>query len=118
MLVTRDVGDRVVSLRQRLAEPGQFAVLSRLEAVAFQTFEPMPTESSLQLSRLRQLDRPACQARWSQETNCTSSPSRRIRKWLETRVRAWPGSRDGHPSRAGCRTIARSRDRRTVRAAG
>ena len=44
----------------------------------------MPIEKSLQSSRPRQRDAPACQARSSHETNCSSSPSRRTRKCAET----------------------------------
>src|SRR5687768_11963605 len=46
----------------------------------------MPTEKSLQRLRPRQADAPACHARRSTGTNCTSSPSRRIRKCAETRM--------------------------------
>ena len=41
-------------------------------------------ESSLQFSRPRQHDLPACQARASQLTNCQTSPVRVMKKWLET----------------------------------
>src|SRR6185436_14120956 len=44
-----------------------------------------PTEKSLQRSRARQREAPACQARSATGTNWISSPSRRMRKWDETR---------------------------------
>ena len=48
----------------------------------------MPTENALHFARPRNDDTPAWYAISSQETNCTASPSRVIRKWLETR-KAW-----------------------------
>src|SRR5579859_7739465 len=44
-----------------------------------------PMEKSLQPPRPRQDEAPACHARRSIGTNCTSSPSRRIKKCAETR---------------------------------
>ena len=41
-------------------------------------------EKSLQRSRPRHEDVPACHARIAQETNCASDPSRRMRKCAET----------------------------------
>src|SRR3954465_10131002 len=43
-----------------------------------------PIEKSLQRSRARQRETPACQARRAVGTNCTSSPPRRTRKCAET----------------------------------
>ena len=45
----------------------------------------MPTEKSLQRSRPHHCDSPACQARLEHGTNCSSAPSRRIKKCDETR---------------------------------
>src|SRR3954468_19593560 len=44
-----------------------------------------PIEKSLQRSRPRQRETPACQARRVVATNCTTAPSRRTRKWDDTR---------------------------------
>jgi hypothetical protein len=44
----------------------------------------IPIEKSLQSLRPRQLERPACQARSSQDTNCNNFPWRRIRKCADT----------------------------------
>jgi len=43
-----------------------------------------PIEKSLHRTRPRHSDCPACHARRLQGTNCISSPSLRMRKWLET----------------------------------
>ena len=54
------------------------------KAVPSRPSSSTPIEKSLQFARPRQADGPACQARRSQDTNCSSSPSRRITKWDET----------------------------------
>jgi hypothetical protein len=74
---------------------GQCAVSSRIKrpsclycrAVKLPPSSPsssIPSDQSLQLSRPRHEDTPACQARSSQPTNCRISPSRRTKKCAET----------------------------------
>ena len=45
----------------------------------------IPTEKSLHSSRPAQQDAPACQARASHDTNCSTRPSRRMKKCADTR---------------------------------
>jgi hypothetical protein len=44
----------------------------------------MPIDQSLQFSWPRQADTPACQARWSQDTNCCTAPLRLMKKCADT----------------------------------
>ncbi len=86
----RDVsvaGNRLdrIARRQRARERGQRRVLGRLEGPLVGALElDADREIVAARSRPRKFDGPACQARASQDTNCTSSPSRRIRKWADT----------------------------------
>src|SRR5262245_59403903 len=66
----------------------------------------MPTEKSLQRPRPRQEEAPACHARRSTGTNCTTSPSRRTRKCDDT-FRAWISAKYG--CAAGSRRLVNRR---------
>src|SRR4051794_4233044 len=83
VLVPGDVRDRIL-LRDGGADDAERLVLRGLEGLALQPFELDATESSLQFSRPRYADRPACHARASQLTNCSSAPSRRMKKCADT----------------------------------
>src|SRR6266508_1099726 len=65
--------------------PTRHAYCASANAASSLPSSSTPIEKSLQRSRARQLETPACHARRSTGTNCTSSPSRRMRKCDETR---------------------------------
>jgi hypothetical protein len=63
--------------RLKLAQLARAGILRSRESAVVNAFgNRMPTEKSLQRSRPRQRETPACQARRASGTNCSSSPSR------------------------------------------
>ncbi len=100
VLVAHHLGDRIAP-RQRAQQRGQPRVLRRLRRRRLRGLRARCRSNSGCSPRGRaRPDAPACQARSSQDTNCSTAPSRRTRKCADTR-------RPRMPSKYGCASQSR-----------